>query len=173
MNKVAGVLIAGTAVMAGCAMEGGSMGTNAMGGGVAPMTSPCTGAETQVTINQVSIPASAASGSIRVNPGRANIGSNSAGVRWKFNQGNNYAFTGDGITFKAGSPAGPASAAPSSDLSEYRWCFNATSGPLSWPYTIRFYDTSAPTKIWSCDPIIANFDALTLASLTVACTAGS
>jgi len=178
MSKLSWGLMTGAAaaaaVVTGCATAPGPMGT-ATGRAAVATVSPCAGPETQVTINQVSI-TGPTSASISVNPGRANIGRNAAGVRWKFSQGNNYAFTSDGVVFKPSAPPGPARAVPSSDLSEYRWCFNATSGNLEWPYTIKFYAPATPAVVWSCDPAIANFDGgglTTTSSVTVQCTAGS
>ena len=177
MNRLAWFLLTGSAAAAvgvtGCATDAG--GGKAMGGTTLATASPCAGPETQVTIGQVSI-VGTSSASISVNPGRANIGRNAAGVRWKFSQGNNYAFTSDGVVFKPGAPPGPAQAVPSSDLSEYRWCFNATSGNLEWPYTIKFYAPATPAVVWSCDPAIANFDGgglETTSAVTVQCRAGT
>jgi hypothetical protein len=168
--------VAGAALLAGCAAgrDAPAPGAKGMSGPATVTTSPCTGPETQVTLNQIAIPVPPSSAaSVGVNPGSATVHANGGGVHWKLS-GGTYAFTSDGITFKAGAPAGPASSAASANGSDYWWCFNGTTPPLTWPYTIKFYDTTAPApaKVWSCDPVIVNFDALTTttAATTVSCS---
>ena len=140
--------VAGIIGLAGCA----STAPPAMR---AVATSPCAGPEAQVTINQVTI--SGSSATIQVNPGSRSIDPTGAGVRWKFSQ-NVYSFTGDGVSFKPNQPAGPASAPPTNDPTQFVWCFNnTTSTPdATWNYTIKFSANAAPTKVWSCDPTIIN-----------------
>lgn len=170
MKHSYGASAASAILLAACAAEPGP-NTTAPGKDQVAVTSPCGGPDKDILINQVTISPSGTTASIHV-PANVDIGKHAVGARWKFNQGNRYAFTNDGIVFKAGAPAVPASAAPSADLSEYRWCFNApTTAHVTWPYTIRFYDTSAVGKrIWTCDPTISNFDTgLTLASVKIDC----
>ena len=158
-------------LLAACAAQPGSSETAAEKEVASITTSPCSGPDKNVSITRVTISSDGMTATLRV-PNNVNINRIAVGVRWKINHGNRYAFTNDGIVFKPGGPAVPASAAPSTDLSEYRWCFNApTTGNLTWPYPIKFYDTlSASKRIWICDPTISNFDSgLTLATVTVNC----
>lgn len=141
--------VAGIVGLVGCA------GTAPPGMHAVATSSPCAGPEAEVTINQVTISGSTAT--IQVNPGSRSIDPTGGGVRWKFSQ-NVYAFAGDGVTFKPNQPAGPASAPPTNDPTQYVWCFNnTTSTPdTTWSYTIKFSANAAPSKVWSCDPTIIN-----------------
>jgi len=146
--------VAGIVGLAGCAGTAPPAMRAAPPGAVVA-TSPCAGPEAQVTISQVTI--SGGSATIQVNPGSRSIDPTGGGVRWKFSQ-NVYSFTGDGVTFKANQPAGPASAPPTYDPTQFVWCFNnTTSTPdATWNYTIKFSANAAPSKVWSCDPTIIN-----------------
>lgn len=74
------------------------------------------------------------------------------------------------MTFKPGAPAGPVSAPATGKPDEYVWCFDATTTDLSWPYKVKFYDTTLPATVWVCDPTIINFEGLNRAAqVSVAC----
>ncbi|MEP6874623.1 MAG: hypothetical protein ABI887_09665 [Burkholderiales bacterium] len=172
MRKLTWILsggLAGASLLAACAMGNSDAGSGMARGAAGPMTSLCTGPETQVTIDPLNL--GATTGTIKVNPGTGHVNPNGGGVRWKFNQ-NTYSFTSDGVVFKTNLP-GPASAPATGDPTVYAWCFNNTSSTpdASWSYTIKFSANSAPTKIWTCDPTIVNRSTLTpLAVETVTCT---
>ncbi len=171
MNSSYGMAGIAAIVLAACAAQPGPAGTATGDDTASVTTSPCSGPDKDILINRVTISPDGTTATLRV-PDNVNIKKNAVGVRWKLAGGNRYAFTNDGIVFKASAPPVPASAAPSTDLSEYRWCFNTpTTGDVTWPYTINFYDTRAAIKrTWICDPTIANFDTgLTLATVTVTC----
>lgn len=157
--------LASSLLLMGCAGDAQKPRARTMADSVVT-TSPCAGPEARVNLNQVRIPAPPASASIQVNPDSVRVNEVAGGVRWTI-AGNRYVFADDGITFKAPVPAGPASSAITADRSDFWWCFNASPRNATWNYTIRFYDkndTTVPPKIWSCDPIIVNFDSLMAAT---------
>ncbi|KQW38773.1 hypothetical protein [Rhizobacter sp. Root404] len=153
--------LASALLVLGCANEGHIARAGASSAALLP-ASPCPGSDDQVELNQIMVPAPPASASVRVAPGKARVDWQKGGVRWKI-AGNQYLFTDDGITFKSAVPypPGPASSGVSADRSNYWWCFNQSTQGSTWSYTIRFYDKNVtPRKVWSCDPIIVNFDSL-------------
>lgn len=126
--------------------------------------------EAPVKIDDIVINGSAAT--VSFNPDPRQIGKNAGGVRWtlKSPQGKTYVFATDGVTFKPGAPAGPVSAPATGKPDEYVWCFDATTTDLSWPYKVKFYDTTLPATVWVCDPTIINFEGLNRAAqVSVAC----
>jgi hypothetical protein len=165
------------AAIAFAALVGCSKGDQ---GAAAPASGPTTPAtlappcppEAPVKVDSVSIPASGTTATIQVDPDPRQISQNAGGVRWtlKSPAGKTYEFTSDGVTFKAGTPTGPASSV--AGKTEYVVCFNATAPNQSWPYTIKFVDKAAPTTVWSCDPTIVNRDTLdpNADAVTVSCT---
>jgi len=112
--------------------------------------------ETKVKIDNINVPASGATATIHVDPDPARITQTPNGVRWtlKSPTGKTYQFTADGVVFKPGAVAGPASSVQGSD--QYVWCFSDTSPDQSWRYSIKFVDAAAPGRVWTCDPTITN-----------------
>jgi hypothetical protein len=120
---------------------------------------PCT-PEWQVNVRAT---VSGGTASVAVNPEPAPVNGQGGGVRWTLHaQGTqNLAFTSDGIVIPS---APPGAAANSSGPSQYLWCFGPTSPGSSWKYTIKFFDTAVPSKVWTCDPTVVSSDTLMLAT---------
>lgn len=133
-----------------------------VGAAIPAATSPCAGGpERPININPGAM--TGTTGTINVNPDPASIGQAAVGVRWKLHKNGQqtFAFTTDGVAFKASAPAsGPLSSPPTGKSDEFVWCFDSTTGNQAWPYTVKFVDTAAPTQIWSCDPTIVNSEVL-------------
>jgi hypothetical protein len=140
------------ATIAGCASIPAPAGKAVLG---APSCTP----ERQVNVN-ASVGTGAAS--VMVNPEPVPVKPGGGGIRWTLHaQGpQNLAFTSDGIVFASGAPPGAAS--NSSGPSQYLWCFAPTASGSSWKYTIKFVDTAAPSKVWSCDPTVVSSDGIML-----------
>lgn len=152
------------AALAGCSKNEPAATTAAAGSAAsapasAPVAPPCP-PEAPVKIDNVSVPGSGTTATIRVQPDPRQISRNAGGVRWtlKSPQGKTYEFTGDGITFKSNAPQGPTSSVPGK--TEFVACFGATPPDQVWPYTIKFVDKAVPTTVWVCDPTIVNRDTI-------------
>lgn len=161
--------LASSLLVAGCVGDPQRHRASGLQPNLVVITSPCTGNVAPITVNRIQIPASAASASIQVNPGTAVVRRAGDGVHWQLPSGR-HEFADDGISFPQGAPVGPSLSAISPNRLDYWWCFDASAPNSTWKYTIKFYDTNSPSKVWSCDPIIVNFDALTaVAPLRVNC----
>jgi hypothetical protein len=157
------------AALVGCSK---SDTTAATGPAASATAAPPCPPESPVKIDNVAVPDSGTTATIRVDPDPRQISQNAGGVRWtlKSPQGKTYEFTNDGVTFKANAPTGPVSSTPGK--TEFVVCFGATPPNQTWPYTIKFVDKAAPATVWVCDPTIVNRETVDpkAAQATVNCT---
>jgi hypothetical protein len=165
-------VVTATVIVALTGCSKGDPGTPVPGQTTQPGVAPSCPPEVPVKIDRVSVDASAATATIRVDPDPRQISRNAGGVRWTLMSppSKTYEFTTDGISFKPGAPPGPAS--PVVGKTQFVVCFGATTPDQTWPYTIKFVDTAAPTTVWVCDPTIVNRESIDLKAIeaTVTCT---
>lgn len=134
----------------------------------------CTGHESPVTINRVTI-ISSTEATIQLNPGQRDIPIAGGGIRWKFS-GSGYLFTtSDGVSFanySTNPSAGPGLLGVDNNGKEFVVCFGDTSktSNSTWNYAIKFYAEGTSSPVWLCDPTIVNSSVAVAAVLTVACT---